>query len=271
MFKLLHGPLKSKNKGFSCINLSTWGWSFFGVSWSLQKYFFMEAKCMSYIGGGPKISITKSSQHWPQHVRYCWWFRNPAITTWDCAKTLQIMEKNYQPPLVTTRFLNHQQYPQLPIFNAFQHTMEGNPHPTVPPFKGSVFCLSEKLLRWCFNKHPGWLTSRNVVRMVGEWGLWVVVQLLEMQIIYHHNIIFERLLNQLHFSSCNIGAGDLLKTKHPLSHQSILRNAKCLCNNNNCRINPSAEKNWLLQMSKVNLSDAGGHSGFFSNHILSLC
>ena len=42
---------------------------------------------------------------------YCWWFRNPAITTWD-AKSLVNTGINYQPQLVIAGFLNHQQYHQ---------------------------------------------------------------------------------------------------------------------------------------------------------------
>ena len=124
------------------------------------------------IGDGPKIPITKSSQHWPQHVTYCWWFRNPAITTWDDAKNLVYNGKNYQPPLVTTRFLNHQQYPQLPIFNGLSAHHGRKPSHTqrFHPWRARCFVYLRNCCGGGWNKHPGWLTSRNVGRMVGE--LW---------------------------------------------------------------------------------------------------
>ena len=51
---------------------------------------------------------------------YCWWFRNPKQPTWDGAKTLYIMGKNYQPQLVDAGFLNHQT-------GSFPHFLGGKP------------------------------------------------------------------------------------------------------------------------------------------------
>ena len=49
-------------------------------------------------------------KHFWDGESYCWWFRNPAITTWDANKPVVNDGINYQPQLVIAWFLNHQQY-----------------------------------------------------------------------------------------------------------------------------------------------------------------
>ena len=46
---------------------------------------------------------------WWKLLCNCWWFRNPAITSWDCAKTLVNNGINYQPQLVKV-FLHQQNH-----------------------------------------------------------------------------------------------------------------------------------------------------------------
>ena len=81
------------------------------------------------------------------------------------------MEKNYQPPLVTATFLNHQKYP-VPTATNLQclsaHHGRKPTSPTVPPFKGSVFCLSEKLLRWWLKQRPR-MVNFEECRKNGGW------------------------------------------------------------------------------------------------------
>ena len=59
----------------------------------------------SFLRCGSKSNLVTSQRE--SFKRYCWWFRNPAITTWDGAKTSVNNGINYQPQPVQDFF--HQQ------------------------------------------------------------------------------------------------------------------------------------------------------------------
>ena len=73
-----------------CISLSPWG------------------SCAKHMLKGTVLQAEK--QRLAICSSYCWWFRNPAVTTWECAKTIVNSGINYQPQLVSFRISGcHQQ------------------------------------------------------------------------------------------------------------------------------------------------------------------